>query len=145
MRHLIFIFLLPLAASAQKTYRIDEIKSGGYYLVELARDTVRGIVTENPQRFNTPEQLTAYVTYLREKAAKDLSDVDVIKSNAQAEAKKLIEKANADAEKLKATVPETNTMADRIEAAGQAFFNPKPAPAPAPTAPPKKAKKGKKN
>lgn len=143
----IFFLLLPVAAFAQKTYRIDEITNGGgYYLVEVVVDTVRGTVTEAPQRFNTPEQLTAYVAYLRDKAAKDRAESDAIRANARAEAKKAVEKADADAQKLLETVPSTNEMAAMIEAVGKEFFAPKPAsPDPAPPGTPKKAKKkGKK-
>lgn len=146
MRHFIFLFLLPLAASAQKaTYRIDPIMGGGYYLVRTETDTTKGTVAEYPQKFNTREQITAYVGYLREQAEANKAGAIKAKENGEAEAKRVRDKAAEEARKMNEAAPILTDAAAKVEAASEAFFNPKPVPAPAPAAQPKKAKKGKKN
>lgn len=131
MKKLLFALLisLPFLAGAQVTYRIDAISGGGFYLVEVVKDTA-GRVNEFPQRFNTPEQLTAYINYLRDQAAGNAKQADKILADATAEAKK-----------LKDTAPRITAAAAAIEATGKDYFNPKPVTAP--TAPTKPAK-GKK-
>ena len=146
MRHFIFLFLLPLAASAQKaTYRIDPIMGGGYYLVRTETDTTKGTTAEYPQKFNTREQITAYVGYLREQAADNAAKAVKTKQDGAAEAKRILDKADAESKKQADAVPILTDAAAKVEAASEAFFNPKPAPVPAPAAPPKKQKKSKKN
>ena len=146
MKNLILIFLLPLAASAQKaTYRIDPIMGGGYYLVRTETDTTKGTVAEYPQKFNTREQITAYVGYLREQAEANKAGAIKAKENGEAEAKRVRDKAAEEARKMNEAAPILTDAAAKVEAASEAFFNPKPAPAPAPAAQPKKAKKGKRN
>lgn len=145
MRHLIFLFLLPFTAFAQtSSYRIDEIKTGGYYLVRTEIDTAKGTRNEFPQRFNTREQITAYVGYLREQAEANKAGAIKAKENGDAEAKKVLEKAAEEARKMNEAAPILTEAAAKVEAASAAFFDPKPAPAPAPAKPPKKADKKKK-
>ena len=133
MKKTLFALLLclPFLASAQVTYRIDAIQGGGFYLVEIAKDTA-GRVNEFPQRFNTPEQLTAYVGYLRDQAAGNEKQAD-----------KILADATESAKKLRDTAPRITAAASNIEAVGKAYFNPTPAPAPT-TTKPAKAKKRKK-
>lgn len=145
MKNLIFLFLLPFAASAQKaTYRIDPIVGGGYYLVRTETDTTKGTTAEYPQKFNTREQITAYVGYLREQAEVNKAGAIKAKENGDAEAKKVLEKAAEEARKMNNAVPILTDAATKVEEARAAFFDQKPAPAPAPAAPPKKTAKKKK-
>ena len=137
--------MLPFAALAQKSeYRIDEIKTGGYYLVRTETDTVKGTRNEYPQKFNTREQITAYVGYLREQAADNAAKAVKTKQDGAAEAKRIIDKADAESKKQADAVPILTDAATKVEEASAAFFDPKPAPPPAPANPPKKADKKKK-
>jgi hypothetical protein len=146
MKYIIFLLMLPFAASAQKaTYRIDPIMGGGYYLVRTETDTTKGTTAEYPQKFNTREQITAYVGYLREQAEANKAGAIKAKENGEAEAKRVRDKAAEEARKMNEAAPILTDAAAKVEAASEAFFNPKPVPAPAPAAQPKKAKKGKKN
>ena len=146
MKYIIFLLMLPFAAIAQKaTYRIDPIVGGGYYLVRTETDTVKGTSNEFPQKFNTREQITAYVSYLREQAEANKAGAIKAKENGDAEAKKVLEKAAEEARKMNNAVPILTDAAAKVEEASAAFFDPKPAPAPAQAAPQKKAKKSKRN
>lgn len=145
MKYIIFLLMLPFAASAQKaTYRIDPIMGGGYYLVRTETDTAKGTTAEYPQKFNTREQITAYVGYLREQAEVNKAGAIKAKENGDAEAKKVLEKAAEEARKMNNAVPILTDAAAKVEEASAAFFDPKPAPAPASAKPPKKADKKKK-
>lgn len=129
----LLFFALPLVAFCQSSYRIDAIQGGGFYLVEITKDTA-GRVNEFPQRFNTPEQLDGFVKYLRDQSAGAVKQADKILADAQSEAKK-----------LKDAAPRFTAAAASIEQVGKAYFNPTPTPPPAaPAAPPAKAKKSKK-
>lgn len=142
MKYIIFLLMLPFAASAQKaTYRIDPIVGGGYYLVRTETDTAKGTTAEYPQKFNTREQITAYVGYLREQAEVNKAGAIKAKENGDAEAKKVLEKAAEEARKMNNAVPILTDAAAKVEEASAAFFDQKPAPAPA--EPPKKTKKKK--
>lgn len=135
---------MPFVAFSQLSYRIDAIQGGGYYLVEILQDTAKGTITEAPQRFNTPEQLTAYVGYLRELADTGEATAEKLVKDAEAEAKKILEKANADAKKEKEIVPLRRAAATKIEALAAAYFNPNKEVPKVEATPPKKPKKGKK-
>lgn len=146
MKYIIFLFMLPFAAFAQtSSYRIDEIKTGGYYLVRTEIDTAKGTRNEFPQKFNTREQIAAYVGYLREQAEVNKAGAIKAKENGDAEAKKVLEKAAEEARKMNNAVPILTDAAAKVEEASAAFFDQKPAPAPAPAAPQKRAKKSKRN
>ena len=145
MKYIIFLFMLPFAAFAQtSSYRIDEIKTGGYYLVRTEIDTAKGTRNEFPQKFNTREQITAYVGYLREQAADNAAKAVKTKQDGAAEAKRIMDKADAESKKQADAVPILTDAATKVEEASAAFFDPKPAPPPAPANPPKKADKKKK-
>lgn len=96
MKKAIAILFLAYAASAsaQVSYRIDEIVGGGYYLVEIspAKDA-NSQPTELPQRFGEKANLDAYVAELRKKA-----------------------------QEAKVTAARIEDAAAKIEAAGNAFF-----------------------
>lgn len=144
MKYIIFLFMLPFAAIAQKaTYRIDPIMGGGYYLVRTETDTAKGTTAEYPQKFNTREQITAYVGYLREQAADNAAKAVKTKQDGAAEAKRILDKADAESRKQADAVPILTDAAAKVEEASAAFFDPKPTPAPAPAEPPKKTKKKK--
>lgn len=145
MKYIIFLFMLPFAAFAQtSSYRIDEIKTGGYYLVRTEIDTAKGTRNEFPQKFNTREQIAAYVGYLREQAADNAAKAVKTKQDGAAEAKRIMDKADAESKKQADAVPILTDAATKVEEASAAFFDPKPAPPPAPANPPKKADKKKK-
>ena len=144
MKYIVFLFMLPFAAFAQtSSYRIDEIKTGGYYLVRTEIDTAKGTRNEFPQKFNTREQIAAYVGYLREQAADNAAKAVKTKQDGAAEAKRIMDKADAESKKQADAVPILTDAAAKVEAASAAFFDQKPAPAPAPAEPPKKTKKKK--
>jgi len=138
------MLLCSLSAQAQtvETFRIEEVKSGGFLLVTTIQDTARRLpANENLQRFNTPEQLTKYVEYLREQAKEGEAKAAKVVEDAKVEAKKLLANAEAAAKKEREQAPKTALAADKIEAAGEAFFNPKPVtPEPDKTKPKKKKK-----
>jgi len=119
----ILLFALPCLVFSQVSYRIDEIADGaGFYLVEIIPAKAgepTSTATEFPQRFNTKEQLTAYVDYLRKQAA-----------DSREQAKKLQDKA-----------PMIEEAATKIEAASVEFFTPKPVIVLPPPKPKKKNKK----
>ena len=144
MKYIVFLFMLPFAAFAQtSSYRIDEIKTGGYYLVRTEIDTAKGTRNEFPQKFNTREQIAAYVGYLREQAADNAAKAVKTKQDGAAEAKRIMDKADAESKKQADAVPILTDAATKVEEASAAFFDPKPAPPPAPAEPPKKTKKKK--
>lgn len=98
-----FLFLLcSLFAQAQATYIIEEIKSGGFLLVETVAATEKEQAREFLQRFNTPEQLSGYVAELRKQS-----------DEAKERAKKEMDSAAA-----------IEGAANGIEQAGRAFFTP---------------------
>lgn len=74
----ILLFALPFLANAQVSYRIDQVSDSSFYLVEIVTTapTAEKPVAETkefPQRFNTKDQLVAYVQYLK-KQAKEYRD-----------------------------------------------------------------------
>jgi hypothetical protein len=122
----IFCFILcSLSAFSQSvSYRIDPVADGSFYLVEIVQAAATAenpapVASEYPQKFNTKEQLTAYIAYLRKQA-----------DDAKVQAKKLSEIA-----------PRMEVAAGRIEAIASVYFAPKQEPVSQPIKPTKKKKK----
>lgn len=81
-------FILPFLAQSQTaSYRIDRLADSSFYLVEVfqpapTEQNQNPAPEEHPQKFNTKDQLAAYVNYLHKQA-----------DDARTQAKKLEEAA----------------------------------------------------
>jgi hypothetical protein len=68
------LFALPFWAQSQTaSYRIDKLADSSFYLVEVfypapTEQNQNPTPEEHPQKFNTKEQLAAYVAYLHKQA-----------------------------------------------------------------------------
>jgi len=135
-KQLIFLFLLcSLFAQAQTIeYSIYAPAPDSFFLVETVigvstRDVPKPGKSETSQLFRSEAQLLDYIQYLKNQANSARKQSETLVAEAEANAKKFVEEANAQSQKLKDAAPRLETAAGKIEAvakANKSFFDGKP-------------------